>query len=78
MSTCINSDSDESEIFSYLPISMPDTLESSSVVLKAKDEELTVFKEKKAKEDHNNEQRQMLVDMLRVHDEQKKINCEIM
>ena len=47
-------------------------------ILKETKEELTVFKVAKAKEDHRNEQRQMLEDMLRAHDDKKKNNCEIM
>ena len=47
-------------------------------ILKETKEELTVFKVAKAKEAHRNEQRQMLEDMLRAHDAQKKNNCEVM
>ena len=47
-------------------------------ILKETKEELTVFKEAKAREDCRNEQRQMLEDMLRAHDDMKKNNCEIM
>ena len=53
-------------------------MEALSIALKETKKELTTFKDEKVKEDHRNEQRQMFVDMLRVHDDQKKINCEIM